>query len=147
MEPARGESCPSGQRRGPTAPGEERVIPGSETLPDLQLQQTVDENGDHPGRYRPARRGNVNPTGGLLISSGLWSYRVVRVVPRDNVKVPPHPGRIGSHPRIRVRAGSPAVQGVQQYTAEPSKWFPSATLGAHGMSGCCAAAWCCVDGS
>ena len=26
MEPARGESCPSGQRRGPAAPGEDRVL-------------------------------------------------------------------------------------------------------------------------
>ena len=30
-----------------------------------------------------------------------WSQRAVRVAPRDNVKVPPHPGMRRPHPRIR----------------------------------------------
>ena len=35
LEPARGESCLLGQRRGPVATGEDNTIPGSETLPYL----------------------------------------------------------------------------------------------------------------
>ena len=67
----------------------------------LQLQQPGDENGDPPGRYRPARCGNPNATGWLLIVWRSWSQRAASVAPRDNVEVPPHPGRIGSYSRIR----------------------------------------------
>ena len=102
MEPARGESCPSGQRRGPAAPEEIRSHPRIRNPSmHLPLQQTGDGNRDPPGRYRPAWCGNPNPTSWLLIGWGPWSQRAARVAPRDNVEVPPHPGRIGSHPRIR----------------------------------------------
>ena len=67
----------------------------------LQLQQPGDDNGDPPGRYRPARCGNPNPTGWLLIDWDSWSQRAARVAPLANVEVPPHPGRIGHHLRIR----------------------------------------------
>ena len=67
----------------------------------LQLQQPEDENEDPPGRYRPARGGNPNQTGWVLIDWDSWSQRAARVAPRDNVEAPPHPGSIGSHPRIR----------------------------------------------
>ena len=36
-----------------------------------------------------------------MIGWGLWRQRAARVTPRANVEVPPHPGRIMSHPRIR----------------------------------------------
>ena len=36
----------------------------------------------------------------LIIGWGSWSQRAARVAPRDNVEVPPHPGRIRSHPRM-----------------------------------------------
>ena len=42
-----------------------------------------------------------NPTGWLLIGWGSWSQRAPRVAPRDKVGIPPHPGRIGSHPWMR----------------------------------------------
>ena len=67
----------------------------------LRLQQPGDDNDDLPGRYRPARCGNPNPTGWLLIGWGSWSQGAARVTPLVNVEVPPHPGRIGSYPRIR----------------------------------------------
>ena len=67
----------------------------------LRLQQPGDDNDDLPGRYRPARCGNPNPTGWLLIGWGSWSQRAARVSRRDNVEVPTHPGRIGSYPLIR----------------------------------------------
>ena len=65
------------------------------------LQQTVAENGDPLGRYRPARCGNPNLTGHWRIAYGSWGQRAARVSPRDNIEVPPHPLKIGSHPRIR----------------------------------------------
>ena len=41
MQPARGESCPSGQRRGPAAPGEDKFLyPGQNPSISLQPQQT-----------------------------------------------------------------------------------------------------------
>ena len=64
-------------------------------------QQPGDENSDPPGRYRPARCGNPKPTGWLLSGRGSWSQRTARIAPRANVEVPPHPGRIRSHPQIR----------------------------------------------
>ena len=66
-----------------------------------QLQQPGGKNGDPAGRYHPARCGNPNPSCRLLIDVGTWRKRASRVTPRHNVKVPPHPRRIGSHPRIR----------------------------------------------
>ena len=67
MEPARGDSCPSGQRRGPAAPGEDKGRISSHRRvrnPSiyLQLQHPGDVNADPPGRYRPARCGNPNHT-------------------------------------------------------------------------------------
>ena len=64
IEPARSESCPSGQRRGPAAPGEDNFpSPGEKPSISLQIQQPGDENTDTLGRYRPAGCGNANPTG------------------------------------------------------------------------------------
>ena len=97
MEPACGESCPSGQRRGPVPPGDDEF-----PSPDQKSIQTThkprDENGDPPVRYRPARCGNPNPNGWLLIGSGSWRQRGSRVAPRANIEIRPHPGRIWFHP-------------------------------------------------
>ena len=67
----------------------------------LQFQHPGDINADPPGRYRPGGCGNLNPTGLLLIGWGSWSQRAARVPPRANAEVPPHPGRVNSHPLIR----------------------------------------------
>ena len=67
----------------------------------LQLQQTGDGNSEPRGRYHPGWYGKPNPTGLLMIGWGSWSQRAARVSPRGNVEVQPHPGSIGSHPRIR----------------------------------------------
>ena len=94
MEPARGESSPSGQRRSPAAPGEDKFPSLDQNLSlSLQLQQTGDENADPRGQYRPSRCGNLNTTGWLLIGWGSWSQHAARASPRDNIEVPPHPGR------------------------------------------------------
>ena len=63
MEPARGRSFPSGQRRGRAAPGRGKAHRRMINISILvQLQQPGDENGDPPGRYRHTRCGNPDPT-------------------------------------------------------------------------------------
>ena len=48
---------------------------------DLQIRQTGDENGDPPGRHRPARCGHPNPTSRSLIG---WGSRIKPAPPGDD---------------------------------------------------------------
>ena len=118
MEPARGKSCPSAQRRDPATSEED-----SSSSPDhisfhiSTTEQLLDQNGDLPGRYNPARCGNPSPNGWLLIGLGSSSQRAVRVAPPDNVEVPPHPGRIGYH--LWIRNPSKYIQQPEDENADP----------------------------
>ena len=76
----------------------------------LQIQQPRDENGDLPGGYRPARCGKPSPTGWLPIGRSSWSQHAARVASMANAEVPPHPGKIISHPRIRNSSVSLQLQ-------------------------------------
>ena len=58
MEPARGKSCPSGQRRGPAAPGEERV-------------SSPDQNSFHISTT-PINRGRNRRSPGSIPSRRVW---------------------------------------------------------------------------
>ena len=102
MEPCAARVAPLANVDVPPQPGRIRFYPRmiNPSIP-LQLQQTGDENRDRPGRYLPARCGNPNPTGWLLIGWGLWNQRAARVASRASAEVPPHQGKISSHPRIR----------------------------------------------
>ena len=63
MEPARGESCPSGQRRGRAAHGEDKVQSPDQKSFHISTTPTNYRNqddGDHMGRTRPTRCGNPN---------------------------------------------------------------------------------------
>ena len=128
MESARGESCPSGQRRGPVPPGEDKF-----PSPDQKSIQTThkpgDENGDPPVRYRPARCGHPNPIGWLLIGWGSWSQRAARVALRADVDVLPHPGRIGSHPRIKNPSKSLQFQQPRDENGDPPRRYRPARCG------------------
>ena len=150
MEPARGERCLSGQRRGPAAPEEIESHPWIRNPSiSLQLPQPGDENGDPPGRYRPARCGNPKPTGWLLIGWSSCSQCAARISPRDNVEVPLPPGRIGSYPRIRNpsislqltpttwgrKRGSPRVDTAPHCVKIPTILAGWKLAGAHGASG------------
>ena len=110
MKPARGESCPPGQRRGSAAPREDKFpSPHQKPLLISKIITTRGRKRRSPGRYRPAWCGNSNPTGWLLIGRGSWSQRVARVASLAEAEVPRHPGRIGSHPWIRNRSISPQL--------------------------------------
>ena len=58
-------------------------------------------------------------TGWLLIGWGSWSQRTAGVSQRDNVEVPPHSGRIGSHPLIRNPSISLQLQQIGTKTEIP----------------------------
>ena len=100
MESARGESCPRTNVEVPPQPMRMISHPWIRNpSKSLQLQQPGDENGDHPGRHRPARCGNSIPTGWLLVGWGSWSQHAARGAPRANTAFSPHSGRIRSHHR------------------------------------------------
>ena len=108
----------------------------SNSSKSLQPQQPGDGNGDLPGRYRPARCGNSNPTGWLLIGWGSWSHRAARVALPAIVEVAPLTGRLRSHPRIRNpsmslqfrqiwnRDGDPTVDTAQHSVESPPQGTP-----------------------
>ena len=80
----------------------------------LKLQQTGDENGDPPGRYRPARCGNPNPAGRSLIG---WGSRIKPASPGDD-RVPPRIRNSSIHLQLRqpgdrpARCGNPSPTGL-----------------------------------
>ena len=103
-ELARDESFPSGQRRGPATPGEDRALSPDQKsfhISTTNSKKPGDDNGDPPGRYRPARCGNPNHTGWLLMGWGSRSQRAVRVASPAKIEVAPLMGRLRSNPRIR----------------------------------------------
>ena len=69
MEPARRESCPSGQRRAFTAPGEDKVSSPDQISFHISttLTNQRDKYGDSTGRYRPTRCGSPNSGYTLLL--------------------------------------------------------------------------------
>ena len=82
MEPTRGESCPSGQRRGPTAPGEDRVSsPDQSSLYISTTPATWGQKRRSPGSLPPRTVWKPQPTGWLLIGWGSWNQGAVRVAP------------------------------------------------------------------
>ena len=92
-EQARGESCPSGQRRCPAAPGEDKVPCQDQKYFHIPTTPTNrSRKRGSPDQYRPAMCGNPNATGWLLIGWSSRSQRAARIVPRANVEDPPHPG-------------------------------------------------------
>ena len=130
MEPARGvRVAPRANAEVPPHPG--RIVfylrirnPSM----SLQLQQTGKKNADPPGRYRSARCGHPNPTGWLLTSWGSWSQPTARGASRDNVEVPPHPGRTIFNPRMR----NPSIHILLRQAGDESGDAP----GLHRPAGC-----------
>ena len=121
LDPPRGEDCVSGERRGPTAPGEDNFpSPGQKSFHISTSPNTRRRKPDLSGRYRPARCGNPSPTGRLLIGWGSSCQRVARVAPRIYAAVPPHLGRISSHPWVR----NPSLSLQRQIPGDVKADFP-----------------------
>ena len=102
MEPARGESCFSGQHRGPAVPGEDRVL--SPHQKSFHISTTNSNNlGSKtgiPGAILPHTAWKPQPHW-LLIGWGSWSQRAARVAAPAKAEVAPSTGRLRSHSRIR----------------------------------------------
>ena len=87
MEPARGESCPSGQRRGPAAPGEDKFpSPDQKSLHTSTTSTTQGQKRRSPGSIPPRRVWTPQPHGAMADCRGSWSQRVARVAPRANAE-------------------------------------------------------------
>ena len=103
MEPARGESCPLGQRRGPAAPGEDNFP--SPVQISLHIYATPTTRRRKRGSLESIPHRRVwKPRPHWLVAGwmGLMEQRAAVVASRDNVEISPHPGSIGSHPRIQT---------------------------------------------
>ena len=85
------------------------------TVKTVQLWPTGDENGDPPGLYRPARRGNPNPTGWSLIGWNLWSQW--------------HSEKIGVHPWIILPSLELQLQRTGDGNSDPSDRYRPAQCG------------------
>ena len=123
IEPVPDESCLSGQRRGPAAPGEDMVLfldQKSFHISTTNFNHLGFENGNPPGRYCPARCGNPNHTGWLLIGWGSWSQRAARVASPAKAEVAPLTGRLMSHPRIRNLSISLQFQQTGNQDGDPT---------------------------
>ena len=102
MNPARGESCPLGQRQGPAAPGEDGV--SSLDHKSFHVSTTPTNRGlkrKSPGSIPP--RTMWKPQTHWLIADWLELTEQARgeSCPSGyNVDVAPHPGRTRFHPRI-----------------------------------------------
>ena len=97
MEPARVESCPSGQRRGPAAPGEDRVLsPDQKSFHISTTQQPGGENGRSPGSIPP--RTVWKPQPHLLVADWLGLME-----PTGSEGCPPGQGRgRAAHGEVKI---------------------------------------------
>ena len=103
MEPARGESCPSGQRRGPAEPTEDRFpSPDHKSFHTSTTSRTRGRKRRSPGSIPHRRVWKPRPHWLVAGWMGLMEQRAAVVASRDNVEISPHPGSIGSHPRIQT---------------------------------------------
>ena len=102
MELARGESCRSGQSRGPAAPAKDRVF--SLDFKSFRIHTTPTTPGRKrrsPGSIPPRTVWKPQPHWVIADWLGLKERARARVAPLANVEVPPHMGRLWSYPRIR----------------------------------------------
>ena len=104
MEPARGEGCPSGQRRGPAAPG--KIVSYLRIgNPSISLQLTPTTWGrkrGSPGSMLPRAVWKPDPHWLVADWLGLMEPWAARGAPPAKVEVAPLTGRLRSHPRIKI---------------------------------------------
>ena len=100
METARDESCPSGQLRGPIAPGDDIVSSPDEKSFNISKTPTC-------WRWKRRSPGSIpsltvwKPQSHWLVAVS-WSLCGWRDVPLANVEIATHPGRTPSHPLRRT---------------------------------------------
>ena len=102
MEPARGESFPSGQRRGPAAPREDSFpFPGQKSFHISTTPISRGQNRRFLGSKPPRTVRKPQPHGLVADWLGLMEPAAPRVASPAKTEVVPLTGRLRSHPRIR----------------------------------------------
>ena len=99
VEPECRERCPFGQRRGPTAPGDDTTSYAYKKIIHISAPSTTwEQRRRFPGSIPPRRVWKPHLHWLVAVS---WSLSAGRVIPLTNVEVPPNPEWTRSHPRIR----------------------------------------------
>ena len=121
METSRGESCPSGHRRGLTAPGEDRVFPRIRN-PSISLQLTPTTWGRKrrfPGSILPRTVWKPQPHRLVADWLGLMEPARGENCLSEQPRGPATPGEDGSHPRIKPLSISLQLQQPGDENADP----------------------------
>ena len=127
MQAARGESCPSGQRRHPAALKEDQVLSPDEnsfhtpTTPTTRGRKQWSTRSIPP---RAVRKPQLHIR--MVIGWGSWSQRAARVATWPNAEVSPNPGRISSPPRVRNHSTSVQLQLTRNENEDPPGRYRSA---------------------
>ena len=127
MDPARGQSCPSGQRRHPAALSEDHVLSPDENSFHTPATPTTRGRKQWSPRSIPPRAAKKPQLHiRMLIGWSSWSQRAARVATRANGEVPPNPGRISSPPRVRNHSTSVQLQLTRNENEDPPGRYRSA---------------------
>ena len=89
-----------------------------------------------------APHGVETPTHWLVADWLRLVEHAARVAPRDNVEVPPHPGRIRSHLRIRNSSKYLQIERPGDDNGDPSGRYRPARCGSSNPTGRLMAGWC-----
>ena len=93
MEPARGERCPSGQRRGPAAPGEDKFpFPGQKSVHISTTSTTRGRKRRSPGPIPPRRVWKPRPNWVIADWLGLMGPERGESCPSGQSRGPAAPG-------------------------------------------------------
>ena len=127
MEPARGERCPPGQRRGPDAPGEDNFPSPDQKLFGIFIIETTRGGKRRTSVSIPVRR-VWKPQPHWVIADWIGPIELARgeSCPRVNAEVPQQPGRKSSHLRIRnVSISLQLEQSVEENADLPGRYRPA----------------------
>ena len=114
MDPARCESCPSGQRRGPTAPGEERVL-----SPDHQSFYISKTKSNDLGTTTGIPRVDTAPHGVITPPHWVVADWLGLMEPAGGGGCPSGQGRgYAAHGEVKVPSPDPATRGRKRRSPE-----------------------------
>ena len=134
MDPAPGQSCPSGQRRHLAALSEDHVLSPDENSFHTPATPTTRGRKQWSPRSIPPRAAKKPQLHiRMLIGWSSWSQRAARVATRANANVPP--GRISSHPRIRNPSTSVQLQLTGEENEDSPGRYRSAGVGKPNLTG------------
>ena len=121
MEPARRESCPSGQRRAPSAPGDDNFpSPDDKSFHICTTPTNRRRKCRSPGSIPPRMAWEPQPHWLVADWLGLMEPAGGEVAPPAKVEVAPLTGRLRCHPRIRYISISLQFQQTGDQDGDPT---------------------------